>query len=85
MIIHNIHSENRLKIDNDIIFIKMLWKGRVTKEDKDEETTSIHNLNQKIHKDERVDNSFIPFSDGLNLARKIWAVSRYMVHLSKER
>ncbi len=71
MIIHNIHSGNRLKIDNDIIFIKMLWNGRVTKEDKDEETTRIHNLNQKIHKDERVDNSFIPFSDGLNLARKI--------------
>ncbi len=49
----------------------MLWKGRVTKEDKDEETTSIHNLNQKIHKDERVDNSFLPLADGLNLARKI--------------
>ena len=49
----------------------MLWKGRVTKEDKDEETTRIHNLNQKIHKDERVDNSFLPLADGLNLARKI--------------
>ena len=72
---YNIHSGNRLKIDNDIIFIKMLWEGKVTKEDKDEDTTSIHNLNQKIHKDERVDNSFLPLADGLNLARKIWTVS----------
>ena len=52
-------------------FIKVLWEGLVTKEDKDEKTTSIHNLNQKIHKDERVDTSFLPLADGLNLARKI--------------
>jgi hypothetical protein len=43
----------------------MLWSGLVTKEEKDEFTTSIHNLNQKIHKDERVDNSLLPFGDGL--------------------
>ena len=49
----------------------MLWRGLVTKEEKDLETTIIHNLNQKIHKDERVDNSFLPFCDGVNLARKI--------------
>jgi predicted O-methyltransferase YrrM len=49
----------------------MLWSGLVTKEEKDEFTTSVHNLNQKIHKDERVDNSFLPFGDGLNVVRKI--------------
>ncbi|CAB4016487.1 SAM-dependent methyltransferase, partial [Paramuricea clavata] len=49
----------------------VLWGGRVTKEEKDEDTTSIHNLNQKIHKDERVDNSLLPLADGLNLVRKI--------------
>ena len=49
----------------------VLWNGLVTKDDKDETTTSLHNLNQKIHKDERVDNSFLPLADGLNLARKI--------------
>ena len=59
-------------VDINIIFIKVLWRGLVTKEEKDEETTSIHNLNQKIHKDERVDNSLLPLADGLmNLARKI--------------
>ncbi|CAB4025411.1 catechol O-methyltransferase domain-containing 1 isoform X2, partial [Paramuricea clavata] len=49
----------------------VLWHGLVTKEEKDEVTTSIHNLNQKIHKDERVDNSLLPLADGLNLVRKI--------------
>jgi predicted O-methyltransferase YrrM len=58
-------------IDNNIIFIKVLFSGRVTQEEKDEFTTSIHNLNQKIHKDERVDNSLLPLADGLNLARNI--------------
>ena len=58
-------------LDNNIIFIKMLWSGLVTKEEKDEFTTSVHNLNQKIHQDERVDNSFLPFGDGLNVVRKI--------------
>jgi predicted O-methyltransferase YrrM len=58
-------------VDNNIIFIKVLWRGLVTKEEKDEETTSIHNLNQKIHIDERVDNSLLPLADGLNLVRKI--------------
>jgi predicted O-methyltransferase YrrM len=54
-----------------IEFIKMLRRGLVTKVEKDEDTTSIHNLNQKIHKDERVDNSLLPLADGLNVVRKI--------------
>ena len=37
---------------------------------KDEVTTVIHNLNVKIHNDERVDNTFLPTGDGMNLARK---------------
>ena len=37
---------------------------------KDEMTTVIHNLNVKIHNDERADNTFLPTSDGMNLARK---------------
>ena len=49
----------------------MLWYGWVTKKEKDEDTASIHNLNQKIHKDERVDNSLLPLGNGLTLARKI--------------
>ena len=50
---------------------KVLWSGRVVKDEKDEVTTVIHNLNQKIHKDPRVDNSLLPIADGLNLAMKI--------------
>ena len=60
-----------------IEFIKMLRRGLVTKVEKDEDTTSIHNLNQKIHKDERVDNSLLPLADGLNVVRKIWPLSHY--------
>ena len=43
----------------------------MVKDEKDEKTTAIHNLNQKIHKDPRVDNSLLPIADGLNLAMKL--------------
>ena len=53
-----------------VIYIKALWDCKVMNEVKDEVTTVIHNLNVKIHKDERVDNTFLPTGDGMNLARK---------------
>ncbi|XP_028416960.1 probable caffeoyl-CoA O-methyltransferase 2 [Dendronephthya gigantea] len=60
-----LRSGGLIAIDN------VLWNGRVVKNEKDEETTVIHNLNQKMHKDPRVDNSLLPIGDGLNLAMKI--------------
>jgi predicted O-methyltransferase YrrM len=49
----------------------VLWGGSLVDESKqDEESNAIRALNQKIHKDDRVDVSLVPIGDGLTLARK---------------
>ena len=48
-----------------------LWDGKVADESvTDEETVAIRELNAKIHADERVDLSLLPFADGLTLCVK---------------
>jgi predicted O-methyltransferase YrrM len=48
-----------------------LWDGKVADNKvKDADTTAIRALNAKIHADERVTLSFLPFADGLTLALK---------------
>ncbi|MEO8153760.1 MAG: class I SAM-dependent methyltransferase [Rhizobacter sp.] len=47
-----------------------LWGGEVAKPSKDADTLALQALNTKLHADERVDLSLLPFSDGLTLARK---------------
>jgi O-methyltransferase len=48
-----------------------LWDGKVADPTVTEpDTLAIRALNQKIHGDGRVDLSFVPFADGLTLARK---------------
>jgi predicted O-methyltransferase YrrM len=45
--------------------------GRVAEADnRDHDTQIIHELNQKLHSDERIDLSVVPIGDGLTLARK---------------
>lgn len=55
------------------MLFQVLWSGNVIQdpENMDEETLAIHNLNQKIHKDSRVDISLLPFADGVYLAVKV--------------
>ena len=49
----------------------MLWHGDVADENKnDSQTNTIRNLNEKIKKDERVNFSLLPLSDGLSFIRK---------------
>ena len=47
-----------------------LWGGAVAKPARDADTTALQALNDKLHRDERVDLSLLPFSDGVTLARK---------------
>ena len=57
---------------NGIIIIdNMLWGGDVADLSiKDTQTETIRSLNEKIQKDERVDFSLLPISDGLSFIRK---------------
>lgn len=54
-----------------IIADNVLWSGKVLDEKKDKDTQAIHDYNQKIHNDDRVENILLPVRDGLMVARKI--------------
>ena len=53
-----------------VMLDNMLWGGAVAKASTSADTTAIQVLNDKIHRDERVDMVLLPFSDGVTLARK---------------
>ena len=47
-----------------------LWSGKVALPAEDADTAALQALNSKLHRDERVDISMLPISDGLTLVRK---------------
>jgi O-methyltransferase len=54
-----------------IVVDNTLLSGRVADEDaRDPDTAAIRELNEALHRDERVDLSLIPMADGITLARK---------------
>lgn len=59
-----------VKSDGLIILDNVFRHRKVMKASRDEVTTAVHELNEKIHDDERVDVSMLPISDGLYLIRK---------------
>ena len=54
-----------------ILTDNVLWSGKVLEEKKDKETELIHQFNQKLATDSRIQNVIIPIRDGINLARKL--------------
>ena len=54
-----------------IISDNVLWSGKVLEEKKDKDTELIHQFNQKLATDPRIQNVIIPIRDGINLARKL--------------
>ena len=53
-----------------IIADNVLWSGKVLDDEKDEETQALHDYNQKILADDRVENILLPIRDGLMVSRK---------------
>ncbi|HEX3138521.1 MAG TPA: class I SAM-dependent methyltransferase [Rhizobacter sp.] len=59
-----VRSGGLIAIDNT------LWGGAVAQPSNEADTLALQALNSKLHRDERIDVSLLPFSDGLTLARK---------------
>lgn len=54
-----------------IVFDNTLWSGAVASETgNDADTAALRALNDKLHRDERIDLSLLPLGDGVTLARK---------------
>src|SRR6185312_9941290 len=53
-----------------IAFDNTLWSGDVARPAEDDDTRALQALNDKLHRDERIDMAMLPIGDGLTLARK---------------
>lgn len=54
------------------VLLQVLWGGSVTDDSKqDENTVAIRAVSDHVRDDKRVDSSFLPFSDGVQLAVKL--------------
>lgn len=60
----------RLSERGYIIADNVLWSGKVLAEVKDEDTRALHEFNQKVMADDRVENVLLPIRDGLMVIRK---------------
>jgi len=61
---------DKLRPGGIILADNVLWSGRVLNEVKDEDTQALHEFNQKVLADERVENVLLPIRDGLMVMRK---------------
>lgn len=53
-----------------IIADNVLWSGKVLEDEMDENTQALHDYNEKVLADDRVENILLPIRDGLMVARK---------------
>lgn len=63
LVIDRVRSGGRILVDN------LLWRGKVLAPEQDRDTLLIHQFNEKVQADERVENLLLPLRDGLMM---IW-------------
>lgn len=63
---------DKIKSGGLIIADNVLWSGKITmpEKDMDRETLALHQFNQFVQQDNRVENMLLPIRDGLMLVRK---------------
>lgn len=63
---------DKIKSGGLIIADNVLWSGKITmpENDMDRETLALHQFNQLIQQDDRVENILLPIRDGLMVVRK---------------
>lgn len=64
LVIDKVNAGGIILIDN------VLWDGKVTQEKKDKDTLLIHQFNEKIQADPRVENLLLPLRDGVMIVQK---------------
>jgi predicted O-methyltransferase YrrM len=62
---------DKLQTNGWLVADNVLWSGKVVLEKKDKDTRAIHQFNEKINSDVRVEKILLPLRDGLLLARKL--------------
>ena len=62
---------DKIDVGGLIIADNVLWSGKVTEHQKDEETTALDRYNKKIVASDRVETVLFPIRDGLMISRKI--------------
>ena len=63
---------DKIKPGGLIIADNVLWSGKITMPEKemDRETLALHQFNQFVQQDSRVENILLPIRDGLMIVRK---------------
>jgi predicted O-methyltransferase YrrM len=63
---------DKIKSGGIIIADNVLWSGKITmpEEEMDRETLALHQFNQFVQQDNRVENILLPIRDGLMVVRK---------------
>jgi predicted O-methyltransferase YrrM len=62
---------NRVPLQGIIIADNVLWSGKVLQDKPDKDTRAIHQFNQKVAGDGRVEQVLVPVRDGLMVMRKV--------------
>lgn len=61
---------DKVNVGGVILIDNVLWDGKVTQEKKDKDTLLIHQFNEKIQADPRVENLLLPLRDGVMIVQK---------------